>query len=199
MGRSQKGGQFEREFCRELSKWWMEDEDQDDVFWRSQTSGARATQRAKQGKKTHGQYGDIAYTNAVGKSLLDFITIELKCGYSKFNIHDLLDRPKKAAIQKLEGWIIKAIRDAEESGSKSWMIVWKRDRRETLVITPQDNLARLRWTGFPYPCILASLRVRFGEGKNKKTNRVDIMVTTLKRWFSLTNPKKIRRRFEKQV
>ena len=46
MGKSQKGGAWEREFSKYLSLWITEGE-RDDVFWRSSQSGGRATQRAK--------------------------------------------------------------------------------------------------------------------------------------------------------
>ena len=72
-----KGPQFERQFSKELSLWWTDGKD-DSVFWRTQSSGARATIRTKQGKRTDGQYGDIAAMNEDGKKLLRLFTFSLK-------------------------------------------------------------------------------------------------------------------------
>jgi len=40
-----KGGEFERDISRFLSRWWTYGE-RDDVFWRTSASGARATTRS---------------------------------------------------------------------------------------------------------------------------------------------------------
>ena len=135
MTRAAKGPKFERWLCEQLSRWWTNGE-RTDVFWRTSSSGGRATTRSKSGQKTKGQYGDICATDPIGQPLLDLLTIEVKRGYNKYTIADLLDRPEGAAKQKYEQWITKAIHDHEQAGSFSWMLIVKRDRRQPIVLLP---------------------------------------------------------------
>jgi hypothetical protein len=130
-----KGSRFERWFCKELSLWWTENA-RDDVFWRTAGSGGRATNRGKKGHKTAGAYGDIAATDSCGEPLLRFFTFELKRGYQKDTVHDLLDRPEKAALQTYEKWILQAEESAKLAGSKGWAIITCRDRREPMILFP---------------------------------------------------------------
>src|SRR5271166_5739903 len=100
-----KGSQFERDICRKLSLWWTQDQSppNDAVFWRTSNSGGRATTRKKLGKKTKGQYGDITAIDPIGQPLIDFVTIEIKRGYNKASIIDLLDKQGKGTSQ-YEKW-----------------------------------------------------------------------------------------------
>lgn len=77
-----KGSNYEREICKKLSKWWSHGV-RDDLFWRSQASGGRATIRGRIGQKTKGAYGDITNTCPESEPLLKVCTIEVKRGYSK--------------------------------------------------------------------------------------------------------------------
>lgn len=124
-----KGSQYEREVCTELSLWWTNGQ-RDDVFWRAQASGARATQRAKAGRATAGQYGDVAATDPVGEPLIDMLTIEIKRGYSKHNMHDVLDKPENAKAQQYEEFLLQAIKGHTMAGSFAWLLITKRDRRD---------------------------------------------------------------------
>ena len=131
-----KGSEFERHVAKQLSLWWTGNQ-RDDVFWRATTSGARATQRTKQGKKTAGQYGDIAATDPIGAALVDRFAIELKRGYSTHTLHDLLDRgPMAPAARGLALHVLQAQRACSESGSLSWLLVTRRDRRQAMAWHP---------------------------------------------------------------
>ena len=130
-----KGSAYERRFCKDLSLWWSNDH-RDDIFWRSQTSGGRATQRAKSNQTTHGQYGDVASTHPRGDSLLKFMTIELKNGYQKNPFCELIDFPNWNVDLMWEKWIAQARRSKEQSGSESWMIVHQRTGRHGIVCVP---------------------------------------------------------------
>lgn len=136
-----KGAAFERLLCTKLSLWWTQydEEARDDVFWRTSQSGGRATTRAKKGKKTKGHCGDICATDPIGQPLIDAITIEAKRGYSKHTIHDIIDKPKKAAKQEWEKWIEQAKAAMVRAGSRSWMIVAARNRRKEIVVVPMTE------------------------------------------------------------
>lgn len=134
-----KGSQFERDICRELSRWWSRDR-RDDLFWRSAQSGGRATFRRKKGAPTQGHYGDICATSKDGESLLDVITIELKRGYSAENIAHLLDYDPdwipRWTQPVFDQWLQQAIDSHEAAGSFAWLLIQKRDKRHPIVFFP---------------------------------------------------------------
>ncbi len=132
---SRKGFAYEREICKLLSLWWTSDE-RDDVFWRTQGSGGRASSRSKAGKRTRGQYGDVCATDPIGQPLMDLFTVELKRGYSKDTIAAMLDHPHSAKEQAYEGWIKKARKTYKAAGSRWWMLIHKRDLRNPTVWVP---------------------------------------------------------------
>ena len=156
MGNTGKGSEFEREICKLLSRWWT-DGKRDDVFWRCSQSGGRATQRAKTGQKTFGSYGDITAVDPIGAPLLKYFTIELKRGRSHGCLGDLIDLKGDNAKHPFVTCLLQARRSAKQAGSKTWMLICRRDRRKAMVY--------LSWTHakfllpFPFPC-LCRLAVR---------------------------------------
>lgn len=145
-----KGSQFERDTCRQLSLWWTNNV-RDDVFWRTSQSGGRATTRAKAGRalEAKGAYGDVTNIDPVGAPLIDRVSIELKRGYSRYSIQDLLDA-KSGPNNLFEQFVAQARRDAEASG-RTWMLVWRRDRREPVIVCDEGLLTALRDLGFVTP------------------------------------------------
>lgn len=150
-----KGSQFERDICRQLSLWWTKGE-RDDVFWRTPISGGRATMRAKTGKDTFGANGDIQAVDPIGRPLLKTVAIELKRGYSKHTVADLLDKPEKAKNQLYEDFFEQAERERKGSGAIGWWLITKRDRRDAIIFMPKHifkgygghiPLAKIYWDG----------------------------------------------------
>lgn len=138
MPKSSKGSQFERDFCRQLSIWWsrgvLEKED-DDLFWRTSNSGGRATTRRKSNKDTRGHYGDIGATDKDGEPLIKLITFELKRGYNKASISDLIYKSKtKKKPSIYEEWIIKLQHTCEEAGTEYWALVHQPDYKEPMIL-----------------------------------------------------------------
>lgn len=170
-GTSAKGGEFERDICRLLSKWWT-DGARDDIFWRTSGSGARAHVRHRAGAGTAGQYGDIAATDPIGAPLIDVFTIELKRGYSEYTVHDLLDKTPSAGIQEWDRFFAQAIESHEQAGSLSWLMITRRDRRVPLVWLPVQTFHELRHVGafsnkFPVPLSRMKLSIRnLDNGEN---------------------------------
>jgi hypothetical protein len=130
-----KGQQFERDICRKLSLWISEGKN-DSLLWRTSNSGGRATVRGKKGKKTQGQYGDIAAIHPSAEWLTRYFTFELKRGYPKANLHDLIDG--RASIWHV--WIEKAKKTAKEAGSKTWAIIHKRNHGDTIILMPDRHM-----------------------------------------------------------
>jgi len=122
-----KGGQFERDLCREISRWWSYGL-RDDIFWRDSSR--------RRGKSV-GQHGDLHATDPIGKPLLDFTTIEAKKGYNRFAVGDLLDRDADG-LHEWEKFRQQAERDQKRAGASHWILIWKRDRKKALIFfTPK--------------------------------------------------------------
>ena len=134
---SQKGGGYEREFCKELSLWWT-NHDRDDVFWRSSQSGGRATTRRKQGKSTANSYGDIAATDAIGHPLIDLITFELKRGYKESGVDKVLDRAETMKAQPFDEFLTQTVSSATDAGTPFWALITRRDRRRDMIWIPYE-------------------------------------------------------------
>src|SRR3990172_3169984 len=104
-----KGGGAEREVSTLLSNWWIEG--RDDIFWRSDSSGARFTQRKKAGKDTANQGGDITASDSVGEKLIKNWNIEIKSGYSsKTKVLDIKGNEKTL----LNRWDVLDILDSSQ-------------------------------------------------------------------------------------
>lgn len=129
-----KGGAFERLVCKQLSLWWSGGK-RDDIFFRTASSGGRATQRAKKGKKTFGQYGDIQAADPLGQPLMDLCIIECKDGYASDNIADLLDCESRHNPKYLQ-FIQQASKSCTQSHAEYWMLVARRRGRQIMVYIP---------------------------------------------------------------
>lgn len=137
-----KGSEYERQVCKQLSQWWTASA-REDVFWRSSNSGGRATVRGRKGKGTFGSYGDIAAVDPIGQMLLEVVTIELKRGYSKCSVADLLDADRTSGHHQFGDFINQAMEAAERAGSFSWMLVQRRNKRKSLAFFPAELYRKL--------------------------------------------------------
>lgn len=187
MGKSAKGAQFERALCKRLSEWWTGGKRQD-VFWRSACSGGMATNRAKKGGAAYGQHGDIQAVDPVGKPLMDIFTIELKRGYTKASFVDVFDKPSKCAQSQWEAFMEQAVRSAQQAGSKHWMLIQRRDRREALVFIPHAAHKAMCFKGVleakgcPHGTFTAHVRL------GKKDTRMRFAVYTLDNFLKHAKP-----------
>jgi hypothetical protein len=129
-----KGSAYEREKCREFSLWITEGK-RDDLFWRSPTSGGRATTRAKKGLNTYGCYGDILCVDPEGLWLIPtVITVEIKKGYTtKLLFSDLIERPgAESLIYKF--WQ-KIKKESAQANSLFPLLIFRRACRSEMVLT----------------------------------------------------------------
>lgn len=76
-GSKSKGNSFERDICRELSK-WVSCGEREDCYWRSSLSGGKATIAKAKGKMLLAMTGDISCINPIGQPFLDRFYLELK-------------------------------------------------------------------------------------------------------------------------
>ena len=123
-----KGSSMEREIAVKLSLWYSENTSED-LFWRSQASGGRATVRQKKGKANPDQFGDIVAVDKRGASLMKKWSIEVKTGYSSKNkdkkitnwcVLDAIDSRQKQSV--LEKFWEQCERDAELSDREPVLI-----------------------------------------------------------------------------
>jgi hypothetical protein len=191
-----KGGQFEREFCWELSRWWT-GHSNELIFWRTSNSGGGATVRRRKGIKNRAHAGDITAIEEVGKPFTSLITIEAKRGYNKSaNFHSLLDfkrqtKKNKPIPQKMyEQWIEQAYLAAERAETKYWMIVHRRDGAESFCFFPNELFSQLYMGPLPRPFIAAQVDVRFSD---KSVHHFSLVGMKWKTFLFHVDPDDIRR------
>lgn len=76
-GGKAKGGAFERDTCKKLSR-WVSGGAHEDLFWRSAMSGGRATVGGRKGLMLRRQAGDITAVSPEGHKLTDRFYVECK-------------------------------------------------------------------------------------------------------------------------
>ena len=188
--KANKGSVFEREQCKLWSLWWTHGE-RNDVFWRSITSGAMATIRSKKGQTAFGQYGDIQATDPIGQPLIDVCTIELKCGYPRASLADILDKKANAAQQQYEAFIEQAMGDAKKSGSFSWMLLFRRMQKDPFIIMPIKLYKKLKDKGAFEEQPPVSIRMKINlrrKLKKKKYTSVSVYGLRLEDFFNCVKP-----------
>lgn len=134
--KSKKGGAFEREIAKTLSRWWSNGES-DAIFWRTANSGGRATVRGKVGKATKGQDGDLCATDPIGQVFIDHFYLELKNGYADYPysaLSDLIEAPE-SKTPLVHKWLQIAEDNRKKAGVSYWLLIrrWGRSRRVVLV------------------------------------------------------------------
>jgi len=183
-----KGGTFERAVCKELSLWWTSGE-RDDVFTRSSISGGRATVRAKQNKTTANSAGDIAYLDDIGKPFISQFTVEVKRGYPAYELQRVVDRMDGSNPSVLEQWIAQAIESQKIAGSRSWLLIAKKDRAKTLVYIPfRDYLRIVRWNQDRPIAVICGILL---EEEGETCERSSVVCMPLETFFECVSPQDI--------
>ncbi len=146
---SKKGSKFERDIGPLLSLWWTHGK-RDDVFWR-RDSGARAKRRSREGKHTFGAHGDICAIDPVGVPLTNICTIELKNGYGKWSLMDVVDKPpmkknqKNETLQPFEKFLNQILEDCKAVNTYP-ILITKRDKRQEVIILAHSLFVQMkRW------------------------------------------------------
>lgn len=140
-----KGGDWERNVCKFLSK-WVQGTEKPYIFWRGRGSGSMFTVTEGIGESFS---GDIYSVRDEGKFLTDKFSIECKSGYKDASFDKHFKYNKKDFVR--EFWI-QTIQDAIKA-EKMPMLVFKKHGMPTpwLGITPEtyemlkDDLAGIRY------------------------------------------------------
>lgn len=113
----EKGQDYERLVCKELSLWYSGGEDKA-VFWRTASSGAKGTHMVKKGHQGgHKFVGDIGSIGAKGEDFTSRFLIECK-HYKTLN----LDRMVAEGTGQLVQFWLKAKLEAQAVGKKPFLI-----------------------------------------------------------------------------
>lgn len=128
-----KGSSFERKTSKDLSLWLTKNDTNDDVFYRSQSSGARFTSRQKMNLTTENQHGDICASNDEGIWFTKIFFIECK-HYKEIDLWSLITKNKSGNVVS---WWEKIIKESK-SISKIPMLIMKQNNKPTLLMTNND-------------------------------------------------------------
>jgi len=154
-----QGGNYEREIASLLSLWYTKNK-RDDIFYRSHSSGGRATNRKKAGKELEGQYGDICATDPSGKPLIDAWVCECKHGYGEklkvkvgkkiktfdrqWCLLDMLDSEQKVSVL-IKLWRL-AKKEARDAGrGKESILIMQRARRASIIAMTKKEFNLWCW------------------------------------------------------
>jgi hypothetical protein len=185
--KSKKGSAFERDTCRLLSLWWTAQK-RDDIFWRSAGSGARAKTRSKTGRSTFGQYGDIQCVDPIGSALTSVCTIELKRGYTKSTFSDAVEKPDKAAQQMFEKFLEQAITDSRNAKTPFWMLITRRDKKQSMVFIPNPFYKALVSVGSLLNRSVPFVKIRMRSKLGSKTKLHSIVGFHLDSFLESVSP-----------
>lgn len=180
-GGSKKGSTYEREICTQFSMWWC---GLDDTLWRTGGSGGRATVRGRKGKTTLGGCGDVCSTDPISKPLMDYMTLELKCGYSKVSPFDILDKKSHAKKQQWEQWVEQAMLSRKNAKSRFWAIVAKRNQRDSIMMMPYVMFEELGLVGMTST---ASMDILIKTGLHK-SKFISVGIIRLDQFFKTVKP-----------
>jgi len=178
-----KGSAFEREICFALSKWWTQGK-RDDIYRRSATSGGRATVRTKVGKRTAGQYGDIAIADPLGQPLIELSTIELKTGYPGQSPFDLVDRVGKQN-PKYKQFFEQCEREKKEANVPFWILIARRKQKDIMIYLSHALYRQFTYLDEAFPSVRLSVTVL--------SKRRKIFGCPLSEFFKLVDPREIKK------
>ena len=112
-----KGGQFERDIAKTLTK-WVTGQERPYVFWRTPASGALMTVA-----NAVDVSGDIMAIRPEGRFLTEKFSFECKNGYPKANFHKHLKKIKHNEI--IDDFWEECIGDARKAG-KHGVLIWRK-------------------------------------------------------------------------
>ena len=126
-----KGSAFERLISKKLSMWWSNNTN-DNLFFRTNSSGGRYTVRQKLGKETLNQEGDICSVHPDSQLFSRYFSIECK-NYKNIDLYIVLSNDTKHNTKdNILGWLHKL---EEHVICKHPILICKSSHRPTLFIS----------------------------------------------------------------
>lgn len=153
-----KGSPYEREMAKRFSL-WLSDGEHDDWVWRTSTSGARATSRAKKGKDTAASHGDLTHLDVRGAAFTGKVCVECKRGYRTWSIMDVIDRKNAQTPQVFDRMWEQVTNDASFD-NRHPLLCFRKDKRRSCVVIRKDFkvLIEDRCGSFKKDCLRLSYR-----------------------------------------
>lgn len=191
-----KGSSFEREVSKQLSLWFSHGES-DSWIWRTAMSGGRATVRAKKGQTTSGGAGDLTFTDAKAAPLFELVTFELKRGYAKTSLSDLIDRNDGTKPGTFEQWVAQAYTSSRQGGTEHWMIIHKRNNRPAMAYINSSLYRMLAEDGHSGSITLARPtvtwvgKVRLDQKASSASRPIRIVAMPFDQFLDLVNPESL--------
>lgn len=167
------GNSHERDICYMLSNWWSHGED-DGIFWRSDTSGGRATTKKKKGIIEPDLFGDVTHRKPAGVPFIKFILIEGKKGYgTNMNPLDFFEPDSS-------NWLIKFWLQAEgdriAAGRKWSWLIFRRTKKKILLMLNTVLFNEISYYDGEY------------EGMALHINEADLVIVNFKEFLDYCNP-----------
>lgn len=125
-GGKQKGSEFERQVCKDLSM-WISGGQRKDLFWRSAMSGGRATLALKKSESAVSQAGDVSAIDQLGYDFIKTYLVECKA-YKNLNFHHMLSMSNGEFVTF---WL--KVKDDASLNRKQPMLIAKQNYIPTIV------------------------------------------------------------------
>lgn len=143
-----KGGTFENEIAQKMSL-WLTNGKSDECVRRTESSGARATQRSKKKKVKDTMFGDICASDPSVQGFFDLISLELKSGYyvskskrklggtsvTNWSFNDIIDSNQKTNVF-FTFWG-QCCNDASKSNREP-ILIFRRNQRKSCITMYSD-------------------------------------------------------------
>jgi len=151
MNVKEKGNRYERLITKDLSLWWSNGKSKD-IFYKTQSSGGRATirQKRKNEKKLIRQYGDIAASDPDGELFISVFCIECK-HYKDVNFWGLMTDSKGGLLSFYE----QNIKDSS-SCNKLPLCIIRQNYKPILCITKYSICTQILKNIFSIPMLLST-------------------------------------------
>ena len=135
---SQKGAQWERAVCQQMSI-WVSGGTRDDLYWRAAMSGGRATLASRKGRANRfSTVGDISAVDMMGMPFLEKFSIE--CKFYK----DLrMEQPAFGLFGEREIIWDKPLAEAQDKG-KHVIVAAKQNRKRPIALISHAGAVQLR-------------------------------------------------------
>lgn len=177
-----KGGTFENEIAQKISL-WLTNGKSDECVRRTESSGARATQRSKKKKARDTMFGDICPaddTDSV-QNFFKLISIELKSGYptgkaklksgnstvTNWSFNDIIDS-RQELNQFFKFWD-QCLTDASKS-QREPILIFRRNRREACITMHSDLFdAFQKFSGYSFGDFFIEVKTPSPDGVHSLT------------------------------
>ena len=128
-------------------------------------------------------------TDPIGHPLTDAICFEFKNGYQHAHIGDMVDKIDSTKLPELGQFFVQAIQAAAVAKTKTWAVVHKRQRKETLIWMPLDFFGEIK-ADKSRPCPLLIYRQEMKH--NAATIQLRVVAMRLEHWFEIIHPDMIK-------